>query len=357
MADGLERTERATPRRREEARRKGQVAVSPEVSPVAVLLAAVTVASWGAPRLLARSAGVLRTWLGAVGPTGAHDDPIWPLASHALVQLSTPLVPFFLATAAVGSAAVLAQVGWGFHPSLLAPDLGRLGPARAMSRLFSTTGLVTLVKAILKIAVVLGLAWSVLRRVGSEAVATPDMPLDALLAFVASGLRRLLLTMAAALGVLGAADYFWQRRHHEEQLRMTRQEVKEEQKESEGDPQIRGRVRRAQREISRRRMLAEIPRADVVLTNPVHVAVALRYRTGEMDAPRVLAKGAGEMAQKIKDAARQAGVPIVERRALARALFRSVQLGAEIPPALYRAVAEILAYVYSLRGRPAEGVR
>src|SRR5439155_4381683 len=133
-----------------------------------------------APRVLARSAGVLRTWLGSVGPTGAHDDPIWPLASQAMLQLGAPLVPFFLATAAVGSGAVLAQVGWGFHPSLLAPHLGRLGPARAMSRLFSTTGLVALVKAIVKIAVVLGLAWNVLRRVGTEAVATPDMPLDAL---------------------------------------------------------------------------------------------------------------------------------------------------------------------------------
>src|SRR5204863_1972367 len=117
------------------------------------------------------------------------------------------------------------------------------------------------------------------------------------------------------------------------------------------------RFRGAHREIARRRMLTEVKRADVVLTNPVHVAVALRYRAGEATAPQVLAKGAGELAQKIKDAARAAGVPIVERRALARALFKSVQLGAEIPPALYRAVAEILAYVYSLRGRPMEQVR
>ena len=138
---------------------------------------------------------------------------------------------------------------------------------------------------------------------------------------------------------------------------MTRQEVREEQKESEGDPQVRQRFRRAHREIARRRMLAEVPRADVVLTNPTHVAVALRYRPGEMAAPLVLAKGAGELAQKIKDAARQAGIPIIERRALARALFRSVKLGAEIPPALYRAIAEILAYVYSLRGRVAEESR
>jgi flagellar biosynthetic protein FlhB len=134
---------------------------------------------------------------------------------------------------------------------------------------------------------------------------------------------------------------------------MSRHEVKEEAKASEGDPQTRMRFKRAHRELAKRRMLAEVPKADVVLTNPIHFAVALRYRPAEMGAPRVVAKGAGELAAKIKEAARKAGVPIVERRALARALYRTVEVGSEIPPALYRAVAEILAFIYSLRGVPA----
>jgi flagellar biosynthetic protein FlhB len=178
----------------------------------------------------------------------------------------------------------------------------------------------------------------------------------ALLAFTGTGLRRLLLAMALVLAALGGLDWLWQRWRHERDLRMSRQEVKEEQKETDGDPQVRARFRRAHREIARRHMLSEVKHADVVLTNPVHVAVALRYRAAEAAAPEVVAKGAGELAQKIKDAARRAGVPIVERRALARALFRSVRLGAQIPPALYRAVAEILAYVYSLRGAGAAEV-
>jgi flagellar biosynthetic protein FlhB len=182
------------------------------------------------------------------------------------------------------------------------------------------------------------------------------MPLEALLDFTGAAIADLLLVMALALGALGALDYLWQRRRHEQSLKMSRHEVKEEQKETEGDPQTRMRFRRAHREVAKRRMLAEVRRADVVLTNPIHVAVALRYRADEMLAPRVVAKGAGELAAKIKDEARRAGVPIVERRALARALFRSVALGAEIPPALYRAVAEILAYIYSLRAA-AEAVR
>ena len=190
-------------------------------------------------------------------------------------------------------------------------------------------------------------------RTGAEAIGASGMMPAELLGFTGSGLRRLFLTMALALAVLGGLDYLWQRRRHEQSLKMSRHEVKEEHKETEGNPQVKTRFRRAHREIARRRMLTEVKRADVVLTNPVHVAVALRYRASETAAPHVLAKGAGELAQKIKDAARAAGVPIVERRALARALFKSVKVGAEIPPALYRAVAEILAYIYSLRGAAA----
>jgi flagellar biosynthetic protein FlhB len=354
MADGPDRTEQATPRRREEARKKGQVAVSSEVSPVAVLGAVLLLASWGGPAAVARSRMLLHGWIAAIGPAAAHDDPIWPLARGSLLALASALAPFFVTTAVVGAGAMIAQVGFGLRPNLLAPDLSRMSPARAVGRIFSRTGLVSLAKAIVKIVIVLGIAARVLWRTGEDAVGAPGMSLDALLVFTGLHMRRLLLTMAVALGALGALDYLWQRRQHEENLRMSRQEVKEEHRETEGDPQIRARFRRAHREISRRRMLAEVRHADVVLTNPVHVAVALQYRAADMAAPRVIAKGADELAQKIKDAARSAGIPIVERRALARALFRTVKLGQEIPPALYRAVAEILAYVYSLRPRAGE---
>ncbi|HYR96228.1 MAG TPA: EscU/YscU/HrcU family type III secretion system export apparatus switch protein [Candidatus Binatus sp.] len=354
---GGERTERATEKRREEARRHGQVILSPEVSPVAVLLTALAIGSWGAPLVLERSRIALAGWLAAVGPTAAHDDPAGPMVVRTLLQIGAVLAPFFVATAAVGAAAVIAQVGWSVNPELVAPDAGRLSPAKGLGRIFSANGAVHLVKAVVKIVIVLGVAYRVLLRTGTEAVAAPGMTNDGILAFTGLGLRRLFLAMAGALAVLGVVDYLWQRWRHEQGLRMTRQEVKEEHKESDGDPQVRMRFRRAHREIARRRMLADVRGADVVLTNPVHVAVALRYRAAEMGAPRVVAKGAGELAQKIKDAARTAGIPIVERRALARALFKSVKLGGEIPQALYRAVAEILAYIYSLRPRPAAEAR
>jgi len=350
MPEAADRTERATPRRREEARKHGQVALSPEVAPVAVLLTALAVVSWGAPVALAKSRAALAALLAASGPIAAHDDPVGPIVLRTLLSFTGVLAPFCIAAAVVGTGAVIAQIGWSMNPGLLLPDPGRLSPANGLKRIFSANGAMNLVKAIAKIAVVATVAYRVVLRTGAEAVGASGMMPAELLAFTGMGLRRLFLAMALALAVLGGLDYLWQRRRHEQSLKMSRHEVKEEAKETEGDPQVKGRFRRAHREIARRRMLTDVKRADVVLTNPVHVAVALRYRASETAAPHVLAKGAGELAQKIKDAARAAGVPIVERRALARALFKSVKIGAEIPPALYRAVAEILAYIYSLRG-------
>jgi flagellar biosynthetic protein FlhB len=357
MAELGDRTERATPKRREEALKQGQRTLSPEVSPVVVLLAALALGSWGGPRALAQARVVLRDWLAAVGPVGGDAGvplgAVWPLFTRSMMQIGGLLAPFFLATAAAGTAAVVAQVGWHPNPALLAPTPSRLDPSKGIQRIFSSNGAMNLVKSVAKIGLVLFIAYRVLKRAGGDAIAAPGMTLEAILAFTGAGLRHLFLVMALALGALGALDWLWQRWRYEQSLKMTRHEVKEEHKETEGDPQVKGRFRRAHREIAKRRMLADVRRADVVLTNPVHVAVALRYRADEMRAPRVVAKGAGEIAQKIKDAARSAGIPIVERRALARALFRSVKLGTEIPPALYRAVAEILAYIFSLRAAAA----
>jgi len=352
MADetAAERTEQATPKRREEARKHGQVAMSPEIAPVVVLGTILLVASSGAPALLRQGELVLRSWLAAVGPTAAHDDSPMPLLLRALREIGAVLAPFLLAIGAAGTAAVVAQVG--FHPNaeLLVPDPGRL--AGGPQRIFSLQSLANLVKSIVKIAVVGAVAWHVVAGLSQAAVAAPGMSAAEILALAATGMRRLVLWMAMPLAVLGAADWYWQRWRFEQSIKMSRQEVKQEHKESEGDPLIRGRFRRMHRELSKRRMLADVKRADVVLTNPTHVAVALRYRPDEGGAPRVLAKGADELAQRIKDLARSAGVPIVERRALARALFRQANVGREIPGTLYKAVAEILAYIYSLRGFP-----
>jgi flagellar biosynthetic protein FlhB len=353
VADSADRTEEATPKRREEARKHGQVVLSPEIAPVAVMLSALTIGAAGAPLLTARMGEVMRSWLAAVGPLGGSDGGITPLAWRSALDLGGLLAPFFAVVAVAGIGAVVAQVGFQPRAELLVPKPERISPAQGWKRVFSMQGVANMVKATVKITLVLLVAYRVLRSKGEAAIATPSMPLEDILALTGDGVWRLFLVMIFPLAALGLADWFWQRFQHERSLKMSRQEVKQEHKESEGDPQIRGRFRRAHREMAKRRMLADVATADVVLTNPTHVAVALRYRPTEGSAPIVVAKGADELCERIKAAARSAGVPIVERRALARALFRSVQLGGQVPPALYKAVAEILAYIYSLRGAPA----
>jgi flagellar biosynthetic protein FlhB len=194
------------------------------------------------------------------------------------------------------------------------------------------------------------LAWAVLRGRGGLLVAAGDGDVGHLAARGWDLTLRLALSVAAALFLLGAADYGFQRFRFERALRMTRQEVKEELKREEGDPAVRARVRQVQREMARRRMMAAVPKASVVVTNPTHVAVALRYERGVTAAPRVVAKGEGFVAERIKELARRHGVPVVERRPLARALFKAVAIGQEIPRELFYVVAEVLAYVYRLRG-------
>jgi flagellar biosynthetic protein FlhB len=347
MADAVTRTEPATPTRREAARRDGVVVVSAEIAPVAVLGLVLGIGTWGAPVLVHRTGAMLVDWLAAVGPTAADDAPLGPLAWRTAVSLAGALVPFFVAVALVGMGAVVAQAGFRLRPALAAPDPARVTLAAGWQRLVSVDGVATLAKALAKIALVVGVGWRVLVGVGGDALGASAMPVEGTLALAGSGLRTLGLAVAAVLVVVAGADHAWARWRHERRLKMSRHELREEQREREGDPRLRGRFRRAHRDVARRRMLAEVVRADVVVADPARVAVALRYRADESSAARVLAKGAGELARRITDAARAGGVPIVERRTLAGTLDRTVPLGSEIPRPLYRAVAEVLAHVHA----------
>ena len=352
MADDASRTERATPKKRDDARKRGQVPRSIELGPAAQLLGFLLLASAGAPWAVGRGREVMVTWLAAPARLVGQDDfvgAVAPLAARSGLIMLGVVGPILLTTATLGFGVMVAQVGWKPNLELLAPDPSRLLPNAGLRRIFSAEGLINLPKGLLKLALIGGVAYSIVREVGSHAVATPGMTADQLLAFAGGGMFRLLWAMALAKAFIGVLDYLWARWRHERSIRMSRQEIKDELREADGDPKIKARFRRSHREIAKRRMLVDVKTADVVLVNPIHVAVALRYRATDNRAPVVVAKGAGELCEKIKDLARKAGVPIVERRALARALFRQVKLGAEIPPILYKAVAEILAYIYSLK--------
>jgi flagellar biosynthetic protein FlhB len=247
----------------------------------------------------------------------------------------------------------LVQVGVGWYPQLLLPKGSRISPASGFRRIFSRRGVVDLLKNVVKIGVVSWVAWKVVLSTQTSLPAIGLSSPNEILGTGAHELVRMLTWVGATLAVLAGLDYLWQRRQHQQSLRMSRQEIKDEMRQSEGDPKLRQRMKRAYRDLSGNRMLSEVATADVVITNPTHFAVALRYRGDEGGAPRVVAKGVDEVAERIKQLARAGGVPIVERRSLARALYRSVKVGTEIPATLYRAVAEVLAYIYGLQAKKA----
>jgi flagellar biosynthetic protein FlhB len=349
--DAANRTEEPTPKRREEARADGRIPQSVEITAATVLLAAL-LATWrsGDAAIGALRESMRRSLL-VVGVYDLTPAALGDILHGMLEDVLAVVAPILIATAIAGVAATVAQVGFQVHVKRLMPDLSKVSPASGWQRIFSTKGLFDLVKALVKIGLIGWLAWVLIRKAESSIVALSGAAPREMLSIAGLEVARLVGWSTGVLAVLAAADYAWQRRQHEQSLRMSRSEVKDEQRQAEGDPKVKARVKRAYQELVKARSVADVPTADVVITNPVHLAVALKYVPGRMGAPKVVAKGAEAMAQRIKDVARRHGVPIMERRALARALFRSVPIGGEIPATLYRAVAEILAYIYALKQR------
>jgi flagellar biosynthetic protein FlhB len=353
--DQESRTLPATPRRLEQAREEGQVARSRELMAAATVVAGTACVWLGGPawvdgcmRLLER--GLRLTAADAFGAA----SPTERLAAMSFD--AALLVAPVLAAGAI--AAVLAGVGvggWLFAPKAFHPDAARLDPLRGLGNLFSRHGALELAKAVVKAIVIVAVAANFIYGHRDAIAALSALaPRDGILAL--GGLvADALLHLAGALVAIAAVDVpvaLW--RHHA-QLRMTAEEVRRELRESEGDPQLKARIRSQQRERARRRMMAEVPKADLVVTNPTHFAVAIAYREGEMRAPRVVAKGQGEVAMRIRAIAQEHAVPQLEAPPLARALHQAVEVGDEIPDTLYDAVAQVLAWVYLVRRARAEG--
>lgn len=357
MADenDQERTQPASPRRQEEAREKGQVPQSRELANFTAL-AGVGAGLWlmGAP-LVERIADGLRRGLTLERDLAFEPPRLLALLSDLTADALLVGLPFALLAAAAGMAAPLALRGWIFSTEALSLDLTRLDPIKGFGRMFSLRSVmelaVTSTKALLIGAAGAWALWSQREALISLAAAVPAQA-------VAGVGRALVTTLGALLGAMALvalADVPVQLWQHARGLRMSRDEVKRESKESDGDPQIKARIRTQQREASRRRMMAEVPKADVVVVNPTHYAVALAYQERRMGAPRVVAKGAALLAGRIREIAEQHRVPILQAPPLARALYHHAELGREIPGALYTAVAEVLAYVFHLRHASAAG--
>ncbi|HEY1283885.1 MAG TPA: flagellar biosynthesis protein FlhB [Steroidobacteraceae bacterium] len=344
-----ERTERPTQKRLDEARKNGQVPRSPELTTAAVVLIA-----GGGLHFLGRGLGaglfdIMRSGLSLSRDQVLDDSSaisqFSASAAHALLAcapvLGLTLVAALLAPLAIG--------GWNLSFGVLAPDFSRLSPAAGFGRIFALRGLVELAKAFAKFALVALVAVAFLWLKTNELLGLGSEPTGAAIGHAISLSGQALLALAGALALIAAVDVPWQLFNHMKSLRMTRQEIRDELKESEGNPEIKGRIRQMQQTVARRRMMQEVPKADVVVTNPTHYCVALRYDEKRMRAPIVVAKGADAIAAKIREVATEHRVPIFEAPPLARALFRSVDLNGEVPARLYVAVAQVLTYVYQLR--------
>ena len=345
-----EKTEPATPKRREEARQKGQVALSREIPSVAILLMSLGVFSIAGSWMFGRLSNVMRhifqnAW------SAQHMDNLFVsnILSGVADQAFTILMPLMGAVLVAGVAAHVAQFGFLFTGKPLAPKLDKLNPISGMKRFLSMRSLVELLKALLKIAVIGGVAVLVLRHEIDDAPMLVKLDIAQILAFVGRVAFKICFYACLVLAILAALDYAFQRWKHEEDLKMTKQEVKDEARQREGDPKVKARIRSIQIEMARQRMMEAVPEATVVVTNPTHLAVALKFESADMIAPQVVAKGAGHVAQRIKALAKEHNVPVIEQKPLAQALFKAVEIGDFIPSNLYRAVAEILAYVYRLK--------
>lgn len=346
---GQPRTEAPSPRRREESRQEGQVALSHDASAALLLLAGVGTLWYAGQSVGAALLGALRSGL------AFHAPADW-VPAHAIVSMrwlagqtghAVGLIVALLFVVALATGVLQAGVRVTLSP--LVANWERLSPAHGWSRLMSLDGAARGISVTLKLAIVSAvLAWFLSDRGRLLAI----LEHSSLGQCVAAGWWLALQTAAVIAGAflaIGAADYVYQRIRHEQRLKMTPEELKREHREDEGDPHVRARIRKLQRAVAERKMVHEVPKATVVLTNPTHIAVALRYDRSTMAAPRVIAKGDGLIARRIVEVARQHGVPVVERKPIARFLYRSVRIGGEVPVELYHALAEILAYVYRLR--------
>ncbi len=353
--DSSQKTEEPTQKRLDDSRQKGQVATSREINNWFMLLGGAILVLMLAPGMLADLKAVLARTVAmsydhtaAAGTTGA-------LLGALIREVAGILaLPF-------GILAVLALIASVIqHPPVFAvdsikPKLEKISPLKGFKRLFSSRSLVEFVKGILKLAIVGTVATLVVLPQFGRLTQLPTMETSGLMAFAWSAAGRVLIAVLAVMTVIAALDFAYQRMQHLKQMRMSRQDIKDELKQSDGDPMVKARLRQIRTERARQRMMQAVPEATVVVTNPTHFAVALKYVHDEMEAPEVVAKGADLMAARIRAAAKDSGVPLVENPPLARALYASTRIGQSIPPEHYRAVAEVIGFVMRLRRRPGSG--
>lgn len=344
-----EKTEPASQRRLEQAREEGDVPRSREVATFTVLMAAGAGLWMTGSSLVRELSRSLTSGLSLTREQVYNPDVLINRILVDIVHVLVACLPLGVAVMVVALASPLLVGGWLFSSKAFTPNFMKLNPLTGLGNMFSTNSLVELIKAIIKSIVVGVVAYMVISRQQQEVIGLMAEPLHRGSAHVLEMLAFSFVVIVGALGFIALIDAPYQMWHYANKLKMTRQELIQESKESDGNPQIKGKIRQLQREMAKKRMMQEVPTADVVVTNPTHYAVALKYTEGGQGAPRVVAKGTDEVAAKIRELAKEHRVAILEAPPLARALHKHTEIGDEISPRLYAAVAEVLAYVFQIK--------
>lgn len=354
---GGEKTEPATQKKLTDARKEGQVAKSKEVGNALGLLALFLILKFWVGHMGTQFLEVFSTIYDKIPAAVVNWNGYLPerdmlqLFRQIMVEVLTIVAPIFAVAFVVAFLSDIIQVKWQVTGKPLKPKFSKLSPLNGFKRIFSVNSIMELFKAILKIILIGYVAYSFLKDKWPYLYLVYDMPLLQVIQLLGQLVTDLGIRISAVYIIIALADYIYQKVKFSKDMRMTKQEVKDEYKQQEGDPQVKGKIRQKMQEVSRRRMMQNLPQADVVITNPTHYAVAIKYDPAVADAPIVLAKGEDYLAQKIKEVAKENHIEIVENKPLARMLYANVDVGAVVPPELYQAVAEVLAFVYHLKGK------
>ncbi len=355
-SDKSDRTEKPTPKKIADARKKGQVAQSREIPSAMILLAALGFFYFAGGFMFQRMEVLIAGSYQQLNAPVLQDAlSASALARWCFDQVILILMPIMLLLVVVGILANVSQFGFLLKEDALAPDFKKINPWSGIKRLVSLKSLVELGKSVFKILFIGTIAYLILKRDLDVIPALTQMDVAAIMVFTGEAAFKIAFFVCLGLIVLAAADFSYQRWQHQKELMMTKQEIKEERKQMDGDPQIKARIRSMQIEMARRRMMEMVPEADVVITNPTHLAIAIRFDADTMAAPEVVAKGADHMARRIRETAQAHDVPLVENKPLARSLYKATEIGDPVPVELYQAIAEVLAHVYRLKGIRSSG--
>jgi len=352
---GQEKTEEATSKKRDDSRKKGDVPRSRELTTAMILFGGVAGFTLTADHFFSGLGGLLTH---GFSPSRAQIfDPDFAYAATVTAGLTGlgALAPILMILTVIAIIGPVAIGGWSLNPSASVPQFSRMDPVQGLKKVFGLRGLIELLKSLAKFVLILGFGLTALYFHFGEVSQLGLRGIEPALADSAHIILQIFIFSATATLVIAVIDVPYQLWEHSRKLRMTRQELKDESKQQEGSPELRGRIRNLQQDLANRRMMEEVPKADVVITNPTHYAVALTFDTETMNAPRLVAKGADHMALRIREAAAAAGVTILSAPPLARSIYNTTKLNREIPPGLYVAVAQVLAYVFQLKRNPRSG--